>query len=223
LLTTLLTGVLLATDVRASDRTAGSAATQPTDAGIQPGTVLDVLEIRITIRPTGRQNEQAFYELTGVASRIRDPKDLHTRLRHMAKVSDPKITPILLNPSLDVQWRHVFEAFNHAQGAGFVHIGFIPQPDRGEAVGAKQASARHQKQAVPAPAAATQPKGAPGKTLRRKKDDPSAVVLTLDIAADKAPSREGDRRFRRYLYPAKHPGGARRGDQDWVGRCRVAL
>ena len=79
--------------------------------------------IKITLHPTGANNEFVAYEMSGVHDRIIEPKRLYDELEKR-KLGGVAKSPVIINARRDVRWRYVVEVFNQVVANDFANIAF---------------------------------------------------------------------------------------------------
>ena len=79
--------------------------------------------IKITLHPTGENNEGVAYEVSGVHDRIIEPERLRQVLADKAADGGDK-SPVIINARRDVRWRYVVEVFNQVVANEFSNIAF---------------------------------------------------------------------------------------------------
>lgn len=85
--------------------------------------------IRISVNPSGENNDAAFYEIQGLALQIMDADDLFARLSAKAQSysdKDLEKVPVIIRARGDTRWGYVVEAFNQAARARFKSVAFAP-------------------------------------------------------------------------------------------------
>lgn len=83
-------------------------------------------EIKITLRPCGRNYQDCQYEIEGVPHMIRDRKELAAVLESKAR-NEGKEVPVVIKALDYVQWQYVVETFNQAVRAEFKNVGFATE------------------------------------------------------------------------------------------------
>jgi biopolymer transport protein ExbD len=95
----------------------------PGSPGSEPATVRPE-EVYIKVRPVGEDHMKAIYELTGKNLALESADSLYQALERFQKEFSPD-TPVLIEPTGDVRWAFVVEAFNQSVRARFKNIGFV--------------------------------------------------------------------------------------------------
>lgn len=92
-------------------------------------TSLKIDPIRVTLRPTGRDNTGVLIEVEYTDVALTSAEELYGYLKRMidryGQDSKDEV-PVIIRPVGNVRWAHVVNAFNQAIRAEFKHIGFVP-------------------------------------------------------------------------------------------------
>ena len=94
-------------------------------AGSQGAATLERLKtpIKITLHPTGANNDGVAYEVSGVHERISDAQVLYAVLAQQ-KEKGGDDSPVIINSRASVRWRYVVEVFNQVVANEFANIAF---------------------------------------------------------------------------------------------------
>ncbi|MDP6546090.1 MAG: biopolymer transporter ExbD [Phycisphaerae bacterium] len=78
--------------------------------------------IKITLHPTGENNQGVLYEVSGEHAKIEHAESLYEILKGRKAAGGE--SPVIINARADVRWRYVVEVFNQVVANEFANIAF---------------------------------------------------------------------------------------------------